>query len=186
MNHISEGAWNLAKQKNSYSNTYHDDYTLIINDMQNGFMNENTDYLPSTVSSFIASNPFHIRQTIMTRIVGDAKKWPQDRTRKAGIVRALGDEFNGRLVNPFPMEGCSVVTHESYTKIDGIIDAIRNDNILLCGLETDSIIILGANLRDAGYNVSIIYDLTATTLGTGAQIAMMGIMQHIFGTDKII
>lgn len=176
----------MAKQKNSYSNTYHDDYTLIINDMQNGFMNENTDYLPSTISSFIGSNPFHIRQTIMTRIVGNANNWPQDRTKKAGIVRALGDGFNGRLVNPFPMEKCEVITHESYTKIDGIIDAIRNNNILLCGLETDFIIILGSTLRDAGYNVSIIYDLTATTLGTGAQIAMMSIMQHIFGTDKII
>ena len=177
--------------KGSSLTTSHDSisqepYDIIINDMQNGFMNENTDYLPSAISSFMKSNPFHIDNVIMTTLVGKPESWPQDRAGKAGAVKTLSDDFESRLVSPFPINDCSIVTHTSYTDIRGLKNSIKNMNVLLCGMETDSIIITAAMLRDSGYHVSIIYDLTATTLGTGTQIAMMGVMQHLFGADSII
>ena len=113
---------NLETLKGLSLTTSHDSisqepYDIIINDMQNGFMNENTDYLPSAISSFMKSNPFHIDDVIMTTLVGKPESWPQDRAGKAGAVKTLSDDFESRLVSPFPVNGCSIVAHTSYQDI---------------------------------------------------------------------
>ena len=110
-----------------------------------------------------------------------------ERNGKAGAARVLSNSYQSRLVPPLNKIKCTQVKHKSSTDCNELINTLNGRPAYLCGMSTDTIIYpMLACLQNAGVDVSVIYDLTATTVGTAIQVAMKPVLTHLLGADKVV
>lgn len=173
---------------NDSMNPIPDNAVLIIADVQNGFLNENTDYLPGAINDFITDYGKWFDEIIMLKLEnGDTANYPVERNGKAGGARTLKNQYQSRLVPPLNRRHSTKLSHSSSTDIHEIIEHINDRIVYLCGMETDvSILPMASVMINAGLEVNVIYDLTATTIGTGVQIAMKPVLSHLLGESHVI
>lgn len=164
---------------------------LVIVDVQNGFMNENTDYIPGAINDFIRDNKEWFSEIIRMKLTGgDAGVYPDDRSGKAGPARALRNSFQSRFTSPINKLHGVTIKHKNSTDVSELIDYINSHNIqhvYICGLETDVILYpMISCLRNANIDVSVIYDLTATAIGAYIQLALKPALEHLLGREHVI
>lgn len=164
---------------------------LVIVDVQNGFMNENTDYIPGAINDFIHDNKEWFSEIIRMKLTGgDINVYPNDRSGKAGPARTLRNSFQSRFTSPINKLHGEIIKHKNSTDVSELIDYINSHNIqhvYICGLETDVILYpMISCLRNANIDVSVIYDLTATAIGAYIQLALKPALEHLLGKEHVI
>lgn len=163
---------------------------LLIVDVQNGYMNENTDYIPGAINEFIMEYGDWFSEIIKVRLAkkdGEEPHFPDERVNKAGPSRVLKNGFQSRITAPLNKIDCTVIRHSSSTDVEELVEYIANRTVYMCGLETDIIIYpMSSCLQNAGIDVNIIYDLTATAIGTAIQLAMKPALIHLLGESHVI
>lgn len=177
-----------AKQPIIFNAPVPNNAVLIVVDVQNGMLNENTDYLPGAINEFITNYGSWFNEIIMMRLSGgDTNIYPSERNGKAGAARVLSNSYQSRLVPPLNKIKCTQIKHKSSTDCNALINTLNGRPAYLCGMSTDTIIYpMLACLQNAGVDVSVVYDLTATTVGTAIQVAMKPTLTHLLGADKVV
>ena len=97
----------------------------------------------------------------------------------AGMARTL--DGHGQLM----VHGDHVVNHHGYTDVRAL-STMCTHHVCLCGLETDTVMVMGAAMCERGHDVSVLQDLCASTMGTGIHLALVAAMDHLFGADHVI
>lgn len=177
-----------AKQPIIFNAPVPNNAVLIVVDVQNGMLNENTDYIPGAINEFINNYGSWFTEIIMMRLSGgDTSIYPSERNGKAGAARVLSNSYQSRLVPPLNKIKCTQVKHKSSTDCNELINILNGRPAYLCGMSTDTIIYpMLACLQNAGVDVNVVYDLTATTVGTAIQVAMKPALIHLLGADKVV
>lgn len=155
---------------------------LLVIDMQEAFINENTEHLIEKVEKLIHSN--HYNYVVFTRFIN---------TSDSRYVRELN--YDGCLGEDKTL----VISSDNYPVFDKTIysamndelkDYIRKNNIdkiYLCGIDTECCVLKTSfDLFENGYDFYILKDYCACMFGDLRHHNAFQILERNIGKDKII
>ena len=155
---------------------------LLVIDMQEAFINENTEHLIEKVEKLIHSNPYDC--VVFTRFINT----PDSRyVRELNYDGCLG-ETKKLVISP---EDYPVFEKTIYSAVnDELKDYIRKNNInkiYLCGIDTECCVLKTSfDLFESGYDFYILKDYCACMFGNLRHHNALQILERNIGKDKII
>lgn len=161
---------------------------LLVVDVQNGFLNENTDYLPSAIADFIRHNKDSFQEVVILKLVGNGLgHYPSERDGKAGGFNTLKTSHGNSIVPPLRKLSDRVLSHTCSTDMKWLDNIDADSSLYLTGYETDTTLLpMAALLRNLNRDVKVLFDLTATTIGEGTQMMMHPILVHLLGSSNVL
>ena len=158
---------------------------LVVIDVQNYFINQHTDWLPTRIVQHVKSRPYDLviltkfRNKLgsnFTRILDWEKCFNSLETNLAAEMRALTDPV---ILN---REGKT----SAYTReLAGLLDKHGITKLYLCGVDTDACVLATAfDVFDSGRDFEIIEDLCASTGGPEQHRAALRIIQKQLSPKK--
>ena len=156
---------------------------LLVIDLQNGFINENTILSKETIKELIDSNKYD--KVLFTRFINDENNPTYKKLNYKGCI----DEDSKKIcINTKDNKIIDKRTYSAYNQ--ELIDYISNNNIkniYLCGIDIDCCVLVTAlNLFENNYNVFILKDYVYSTLGEQRKINALEILKRNIGKDNII
>ncbi|MDE5755251.1 MAG: cysteine hydrolase [Oscillospiraceae bacterium] len=159
---------------------------LVIIDMQNGFINENTKHLPAKISQFIKENSFdHI---VATRYCNT----PRTACYKLGDwKKCMSGTFDAQivqLIQPYVNQTFDKTTYSGFTPEFRKFAQCENfDRLYFCGVNTDCCVLATVlNCYDAVQDCVVIADLCASTLGKSEHFHALDLLRDNINADRVI
>ena len=156
---------------------------LLVIDLQNAFINPNTEKLPSKIEEIIASNQYD--DIAFTRFVNSEESIFVQKLNRRGC---LSDEdktivIDTRSYQVFDKSIYSAVTKE-------LIEYIHKNEITeiyLCGINTDCCVLKTAlDLFELGYDVYVLENLCGSTCGIERHNHTIEILKRNIGENHVI
>ncbi len=156
---------------------------LIVIDVQNDFINNNTEFLIKKISDMIEDNIFD--DTVFTRFINSYESVFFKKLKYKGCI---SDEGKKIALNTFDN---IVIDKTGYTVlVDECIKYINNNNIdeiYLCGIDTECCILKSAlDMFEQGFNVFVLKDYCASTYGKKRHDNAIEILKRNIGEKYII
>ena len=156
---------------------------LVVIDLQNAFINENTKESPQEIKKLIETNQFD--KIVFTRFINSLTnhvytsiKW--NKCMSLESQRILIDTKDSPI---FPKETYSILTSE-------LKDYLVNNNIqkiYLCGIDIECCVLVSAlNLFENNYDVYVLKDYCYSMNGNRAFENAITILKRNIGKDRVI
>ena len=147
---------------------------LLVIDLQNEFINDNTRYLIKKRDKLIDSKKYD--DVLFTRFINDSR-WDN-------ILEWDGCKDKESIEIPISTRNYKVVDKSIYTSLnDEVRDYIRNNNIdiiYLCGISTDCCVLKTAlDMFEEGYNVKVLKDYSMCTVGINTHLSMIDMLSSL-------
>lgn len=154
---------------------------LLVIDLQNEFINDNTRYLIKEIDKLIDSKKYD--DVLFTRFINDSR-WDN-------ILEWDGCKDKKSIEIPISTRNYKVVDKSIYTSLnDEVRDYIRNNNIdiiYLCGISTDCCVLKTAlDMFEEGYNVKVLKDYSMCTVGINTHLSMIDMLKRNIGYNNVI
>ena len=157
---------------------------LLIVDVQNYFINKNTQNIPANIKKLIEKNNFSV--IIFSQFINSPESQFAVQQNFTGCMRPPYSEIVDNLKpwlkndNVFTKETYSVFTNPNFEKY---LKKNKIDELIICGLDTDFCVIADCfNAFDKGYKISVIADCSASfTSGNEGHERALNIIKN-FGT----
>lgn len=166
--------------------------TLIVVDVQNGFINDRSRHVVDPIVRFVEGWLSGGRRVIATRFINPVgSQWESlihwTRLREAPeidlvpqLLEAMGDGESVRVIDKF--------TYSSLT--DDVLDSIGPPNgqrVLVCGIATDGCVLKTAvDLFERGYTPIVLEDLCSSHAGNEVHAAGLLLINRFIGSDQVI
>lgn len=151
--------------------------TLLVIDMQDGFINENTEHIVKRVTELTRSDDFD--RVILTVFVNPVNS----RFREVLNYNDMGeDDPNTRLHDSVRDLDATVFVKTTYSVPSDIVNLVRHDTVTVVGTDTDGCVLATVfDLFDAGVDVTVDRDGVASTLGGAQHDAGMIVLDNVLG-----
>lgn len=156
---------------------------LLVIDLQNAFINQNTEKVPSKIEETIASNQYD--DVAFTRFVNYEDSLY---IKKLNWRGCLSEEDKTIVINTKDYQVFDKSIYSSVTK--ELIEYIHKNQITeihLCGINTDCCVLKTAlDLFELGYNVSVLENLCGSTYGMERHNQAIDILKRNIGENYVI
>ena len=156
---------------------------LLIIDVQNSFINQNTMFLLDKINNLIAEEKYN--NVVFTRFINDEDNMCYKKLKYTGCIkeeeRRISIETRGR----------KVIDKSTYTALnEELIKYLCENNIneiYLCGIDTECCVLKTAlDMFEKGYNIYILKDYCACTHGIERHYNAIKILERNIGKKFII
>lgn len=159
-----------------------DNFLLVI-DLQNGFMNENTKELPNKIEEIVNSGKY--QNIVFTRFVNSVNSIFSKKLNWNGCINDRDIQI---VINT---KNNKILDKSIYSAVNkNLLDYIEKNNIkniYLCGIDTEACILKTAfDLFEKEYNVYVLKDYCASTLGIERHNNAIEILKRNIGEKYII
>lgn len=159
------------------------DKLLIIIDVQNGFINNATKFIPNCIEKLLSKNIFN--KVIFTKYINDENSIFYKSLNYKGCIT----EEERKIV--VDTKNYQILEKRTYTAFnDELRKYIKKNNIrsiYLCGIDTDACVLKTAlDLFDNNYDVKIIEDCSMSHLGIIYHNYAIQILKNLIGENNII
>lgn len=153
---------------------------LIVIDMQQDFINENTEKSIEEINSLIESKKFD--DIIFTRYIGSSEKLAY---KELGDTSGLTPEGMEIVVD---YKDYKILDKKSYSIYETLKEFISlDDEIYLCGVDVDCCILLSAiNLYENNYNVYVLKDYSYCMNGEDTKSQALHVLIRNIGEKRVI
>jgi nicotinamidase-related amidase len=153
---------------------------LLVIDVQNCFINENTKFLIKKITKLIDSNEYD--DILFTKFINSKESVYYNKLNYKECI----DENDRKLV----IKSDNVIEKNTYTAYNNdLIKYIKNNNIneiYLCGIETECCILKSAfDLFENNYNIYVLKDYCACMLGDERHNNAIEILRRNIGEKSI-
>ena len=156
---------------------------LLVIDLQNAFINQNTEKVPSKIEETIASNQYD--DVAFTRFVNYEDSLY---IKKLNWRGCLSEEDKTIVINTKDYQVFDKSIYSSVTK--ELIEYIHKNQITeihLCGINTDCCVLKTAlDLFELGYNVYVLENLCGSTYGMERHNQAIDILKRNIGEKYVI
>lgn len=156
---------------------------LLVIDLQNAFINQNTEKVPSKIEETIASNQYD--DVAFTRFVNYEDSLY---IKKLNWRGCLSEEDKTIVINTKDYQVFDKSIYSSVTK--EFIEYIHKNQITeiyLCGINTDCCVLKTAlDLFELGYNVYVLENLCGSTYGMERHNQAIDILKRNIGENYVI
>ncbi len=156
---------------------------LLVIDLQNAFINQNTEKVPSKIEETIASNQYD--DVAFTRFVNYEDSLY---IKKLNWRGCLSEEDKTIVINTKDYQVFDKSIYSSVTK--ELIEYIHKNQITeihLCGINTDCCVLKTAlDLFELGYNVYVLENLCGSTYGMERHNQAIDILKRNIGENYVI
>lgn len=155
---------------------------LLVIDMQEAFINKNTEYLIEKINNLISSKIYD--KVIFTRFIN---KENSIFVNKLGYYGCIGKDKE--LV--IDSKGNKVIDKDVYTALNDDLKKYIIDNnitkIYICGLDSDCCVLKTAfDLFEQGYDLYVLKDYCASSCGIEKNKFALQILKRNIGKDRVI
>ena len=156
---------------------------LVIIDLQNEFINENTNNSINEIEELINSNKYN--NIIFTRFINSNNNPTYKILNWNGC---LNEESRKICINTGDYKIYDKETYSAYNnELIKYIDDNKIDNIYLCGIDIECCVLITAlNLFENGYNVYVLKDYSYCTNGIDRKNNAIEILKRNIGKDRVI
>ncbi len=160
---------------------------LIIIDMQIGFINQNTGFLPKKIADFIEKNPI-FDSIIATRY----RNTPETACYKLGgwkeCMKGTADEEISPILNKYIQKIFDKKTYSGFTEeLREFIQKESFDKIYFCGVNTDCCVLATVfACYDNVCDCAVIADLCSSTLGETAHNNAVKLLEDNITPKRIV
>lgn len=156
---------------------------LIIIDLQNEFINENTNNSIADISRLVESNRFN--NIIFTRFINNK----DNPTYK--FLNYMGCLDNESIKICIDTKEYKIIDKGTYSAYNSeLLTYIKNNNIkniYICGIDIECCVLITAlNLFENNYNVYVLKDYTYCTKGISRKNKAIEILERNIGKDRVI
>ena len=156
---------------------------LLVIDLQNAFINEHTKNLPNKIKEIIDNKQYD--KVVFTRFI---KKKDSIYVKKLAWNKCINEEEKKIVIN---VGENKIIDKFVYTAINKeLINYIKEnkiEDIYLCGIDTECCVLKTAfDLFELGYNVYVLKDYCASTLGMERHNNAIEILKRNIGKEYII
>ena len=156
---------------------------LLVIDLQNAFINQNTEKLPSKIEETIASNQYDV--VAFTRFVNYEESLY---VKKLNWRGCLSDEDKKIVINTNGYQIFDKSIYSSVTK--EFIEYIHKNQITkiyLCGINTDCCVLKTAlDLFELGFDIYVLENLCGSTCGIERHNQAIDILKRNIGEKYVI
>jgi nicotinamidase-related amidase len=153
---------------------------LIVIDIQNYFVNENTKFLPQKIAKFIENNKFDF--VLFTKFVN---KKDSNFFKKINWKKCMGPpdtDIHSALVKFVDKNNVFEKSSYSIFKCEKLVNFLQSNKItklFLCGIDTDGCVLASAyDGFDLGYDIEILKDLCFSYSGENLHNAALSIIKE--------
>lgn len=156
---------------------------LLVIDLQNDFINENSKYVVDRIKELIQSKEY--KNIIFTKFINNYKsKWYKELNYKGCLTK------EGQNI-PIDTQDYKVIEKEIYSSLNEGLKKYIDDNhieeIYLCGIDTECCVLKTAlDLFESNYNVYVLKDYCACTHGMQKHDSALETMARCIGKNRII
>jgi nicotinamidase-related amidase len=165
---------------------------LIIIDVQNGFINENSHQVVSRIVSFAENRLAIGGRVIASRFINEpGSQWEKlmhwTRLREAPEIDLAPSLLNLAEVNP-QMQVVDKKIYSSLTsEVMSSISAGSDSEVLLCGIATESCVLKTAvDLFERGFRPIVLSDLCASHAGHTVHEAGLMVLGRFIGSEQVM
>ena len=156
---------------------------LLVIDMQNAFINENTKHIIDKINKLIDKNKFD--DIVFTKFINYNNSIY---TRKLNYYDCIDESSNKLIIDT---RNYKVINKKTYTALnDELKKYLKESNIneiYLCGIDTECCILKTAfDLFENEYNVYVLKDYCACTYGIKRHNNALEILKRNIGKDSVI
>ncbi|MBO4815515.1 MAG: cysteine hydrolase [Clostridia bacterium] len=156
---------------------------LLIIDVQNSFINQNTMFLLDKINNLIAEEKYN--NIVFTRFINDENNMCYKKLKYTGCIK----EEERRI--SIETRGKKVIDKSTYTALnEELIKYLCENNIneiYLCGIDTECCVLKTAlDMFEKGYNIYILKDYCACTHGIERHNNAIKILERNIGKKFII
>jgi nicotinamidase-related amidase len=160
-----------------------DNNLLLIIDLQNEFINENTNNSINEIKELINSNKYN--NIISTKFINSNKN---PTCKILNWNGCLSEESRKICINT---DDYKIFDKETYSAYNNDLIKYLNDNridsIYLCGIDIECCVLITAlNLFENGYNVYVLKDYSYCTNGIERKNNAIEILKRNIGKDRVI
>lgn len=165
---------------------------LIVVDVQNGFVNQNSEHVVKPIAAFLEAWLSAGNEAVLTRFINDPGSawerlihWTRLRTSpEIDLCPEIQSAIEGK-------DCVSVVDKRSYSSlIDPVNEMLvgkKPDRVLVCGIATDSCVLKTAvDLFEQGYTPLVLEDLCASHAGREVHDSGLLLISRFIGRDQIV
>ena len=156
---------------------------LLVIDMQNAFINENTKHIIDKINKLIDKNKFD--DIVFTKFINYNNSIY---TRKLNYYDCIDESSNKLIIDT---RNYKAINKKTYTALNDELKKYLKDNninkIYLCGIDTECCILKTAlDLFENEYDVYVLKDYCACTHGIKKHNNALEILKRNIGKDSII
>ncbi len=165
---------------------------LLVIDVQNGFVNENSRHVISGIVKFSAERMGQGGAVVATRFINTAgSQWEKliqwSRVRDEPEIDLVPELLDLRRKNP-EMIISDKNTYSSLTpRVTRLLEDSGSNEVLLCGIATESCVLKTAvDLFEIGFRPVVLTDLCATHASREAEAAGLLVLSRFIGRNQLI
>lgn len=156
---------------------------LLVIDVQNDFINENTEPYVSKINDLINSNEYDV--VAFTKYINSKDSLLYTKLNYKGCLKKEGQEI------VIDTKDYKVFEKSIYSSLNNefkeYISNEKIDEIYLCGFETDACVFKTAlDLFESEYNVYVLKDYCMTHMGKDAHDFFIENLKRLIGNDSVI
>lgn len=156
---------------------------LLVVDLQNDFINENTKFLKEKIKRLITSNKYNY--VVFSQFINSDNSKFVKQLNWNGCLTEDGKEIAIEVENGY------ILRKDTYTCLNyelvKYIDDKKIDEIYICGIDTECCILKTAfDFFEKDYNFYILKNYCASTHGENRHNNAIEILKRNIGNDKII
>ena len=156
---------------------------LLIVDMQQAFINENTRHIIDKIKELIKTNQYD--EVVFTQFINSNDSIYAKKLNNYDCI----DENSSRLV--IDSGNYEVITKKVYSDLNNELKIkLKQENIkeiYICGIDTECCVLKTAfDLFENGYNVYVLKDYCACTHGIERHNNALNILKRIIGNGNVI
>ena len=156
---------------------------LLVIDLQNEFINENTSKSIENITSLINSNKYD--KILFTKFINDENNPTYKKLNYRGCINEESKKIS------IDIKKYDVLEKNTYTaynnELKNYIKRNNIDNIYICGIDIECCVLVTAlNLFENNYNVYVLKDYVYCTQGEERKNNALNILRRNIGKDNIL
>ena len=156
---------------------------LLVIDVQNNFINENTQFLIDKIDKLINENKFNY--IAFTKFINHKNSPFYKALNYKGCVSRLDRDI------PLDTKDYKIFEKETYTAVNNELEEYLKNNeintIYLCGIDTEACVMKTAlDLFEKGYDVKVLKDYSMSHNGTEYHNFAINMLEKMIGRKNII